>query len=158
MSGSSTNNKNVVLLPPSGPKPVGRSVASRAYLKALIDSLFNAEAEQLVETAIALARQGDSVLLKWAIDRISPPTRGSPIEIPDMPTIRTVDDALKALGSLCDAVAQGRASVEEAQGMAALLRQYIGAADIADLARRLEAVEQRIEEARGLNHHRDPEW
>jgi hypothetical protein len=158
-----TNNKIVALRPP----PVPRSPSSKAQLRALIDSLFNAEVETLVTTALALAKGGvidgvvrapDPTLLKWAIDRVSPPPRGSPVELPDMPPIRSVEDALTALGSLCTAVAQGQVSVETAQGVAALLQQFISAADTTQLVRRLELIEQRIEEARGLNPRRDPEW
>lgn len=124
----------------------------------MVDQLFNVEIEELTETAIRLARAGDGQMLRWIIDRASPPRRSRPIEIKGFRRIATVQDALAEMARLSELVAAGALTSEEAAGVAQLLREFITATDVADLAKRLESVEKAIEEARGLNTHRDPEW
>jgi hypothetical protein len=156
MSGNPTDNKSAVIPPPPGPAPVKRSPASKKHLRDLIDSLFNCEVEQLVAIAIERAKAGDSGLLLYCIDRAAPRRRGRAFEIEDFRPIKTVNDALAELARLVELVAAGELTVDEAGAVAGLLREYIGAVDTVELAKRLEVVEASIAEARNRGHRE--EW
>jgi hypothetical protein len=139
------------LPPPPGapPKPVERSPSSRRHLRDMVDSLFNAEVAELVQVAIALAKRGDPVLLRWIIDRSSPPRRSRAIEVPGgIRAIKTIDDALQEMARLAELAAAGVLCIEEAAAVVDLLRSFIAASDVADLARRVAQLEQSLIETR----------
>ena len=55
-----------------------------------------------------------------------------------------VDDAVEALGRVMGAVAEGRISPSEAAAMATLINSYTQAIDLADVVKRLDALEAQV--------------
>jgi hypothetical protein len=56
------------------------------------------------------------------------------------------DDAVEALGAIMDAVSQGNISPSEAAALATLVKIYSEAIDMADVVKRLDALEAKIKE------------
>jgi hypothetical protein len=57
------------------------------------------------------------------------------------------DDAVEALGAIMDAVSEGNMSPSEAAALATLVKIYGEAIDMADVVKRLDALEAKITEA-----------
>jgi hypothetical protein len=56
------------------------------------------------------------------------------------------DDAVEALGAIMDAVSQGNISPSEAAALATLVKIYGEAIDMADVVKRLDALEAKTKE------------
>jgi ABC-type long-subunit fatty acid transport system fused permease/ATPase subunit len=54
------------------------------------------------------------------------------------------DDAVEAIGSIMRAVSEGMITPSEAASMATLVRSYTEAIDMADVVKRLDALEAQI--------------
>ena len=90
---------------------------------------------------IELAKAGDVAMLKFFLSRILP--RERPIRI-DLPHMEFADDAVEALGSIVRAISQGSITPGEGADLASLMNSYARALDIADLVKRMDALEARI--------------
>ncbi len=87
---------------------------------------------------IELAKAGDVSMLKFFLSRILP--RDRPITI-DLPKMEFADDAVEALGAIVRAVAEGSITPGEGADLANLVNSYARAIDIADLVRRIDALD-----------------
>ena len=86
---------------PAG-KPKGTRNATTLALEALLDG----QASALTQKAINLALAGDMAALRLCLDRILPPRKDSPVAF-ELPEIKTLNDAVPAMGALVKAVGQG---------------------------------------------------
>ena len=80
-------------------------------------------------------------MLKFFLSRILP--RERPIRI-DLPQMQFADDAVEALGSIVRAVSEGSITPGEGADVANLVNSYARAIDMADVLKRLDALEGRI--------------
>jgi hypothetical protein len=80
-------------------------------------------------------------MLKFFLSRILPRERAITIDLPKM---EFADDAVEALGAITSAVCEGKITPGEAAHLAALVNSYARAIDIADLVKRMDALEARI--------------
>jgi hypothetical protein len=123
----------------------GRKPGSKNRTTVVAAALLDGEAPALVRKAVELAKAGDVPMLKFLLGRILP--RERPIKL-DLPPMNFADDAVATLGSIIGAIADGRISPSEGAALAALIDAYTRAIDTADVVKRLDALEFKINEGR----------
>jgi hypothetical protein len=94
-----------------------------------------------VRKGLEIAKAGDVAMLKFFLTRLLPRERAITIDLPKM---ETADDAVDALATIMAAVCAGGIAPGEAASLAALVNSYARAIDIADLVKRIEALEARV--------------
>ena len=119
----------------------GRRPGSKNQSTLILQALSNGDKEGLVRKGLELAKAGDVAMLKFFLDRILP--RERPISI-TLPQMEFADDAVEALGSIVRAVSEGSITPGEGADVANLVNTYCRAIDIADLVKRMDALEARI--------------
>jgi hypothetical protein len=98
-----------------------------------------------VRKAVEVAKAGDVPMLKFLLGRILP--RERPIKL-DLSPMEFADDAVQVLGNVMGAVAEGRISPSEAAGLSTLINSYTRAIEMADVVKRLDALEAQIKGGR----------
>src|SRR6476660_2613429 len=91
----------------------GRPKGSRNATTIALESLLDGQAPALTQKAIDLALTGDMAALRLCLDRILPPRKDSPVAF-DLPEMKTLNDAVPAMGALVKAVGQGELTPTEA--------------------------------------------
>jgi hypothetical protein len=86
--------------------PEGRPNGSRNAATLALETLLDGQAQALTQKAIDVALTGDIPALRLCLDRILPPRKDSPVAF-DLPEMRTLNDAVPAMGALVKAVGQG---------------------------------------------------
>ena len=119
----------------------GRRPGSKNQSTLILQALSNGDKEGLVCKGLELAKAGDVAMLKFFLSRILPRERAITIDLPKM---EFADDAVEALGAITSAVCEGKITPGEAAQLAALVNSYAGAIDMADLVKRMDALEARI--------------
>ena len=120
----------------------GRNPGSKNRTTLLAAALLEGEADELLRTAIALAKAGDRVMLKFFLERILPRERLIQLDLPEM---NFADDAVEALGHIMRAVSEGRISPNEGAALAALINSQTRAIDMADVVKRLDSLQAAIQ-------------
>jgi len=118
----------------------GRRHGSKNKNSLILEALSDSDKEELVRK-IELAKAGDVSMLKFFLSRILPRERLIRIDLPQM---QFADDAVEALGSIVRAVSDGSITPGEGADLANLVNSYGRAIDMADVARRLDALEVRL--------------
>jgi hypothetical protein len=121
----------------SGRKPGSQNRATR-IAAALLDS----EAEELVRTAIDLAKSGDVAMLKFLLGRLLP--KEAAVRIDFAPTDGDLDP-VDAIGTILDAAGNGLILPAQAASLASTVTAYTRTIDAAELTARFEAIEKRLE-------------
>ena len=119
----------------------GRRPGSKNKNSLILEVLSDGDKEELVRKGLELAKAGDVSMLKFFLSRLLP--RERPIRI-DLPRMEFADDAVEALGLIVSAVAQGSITPGEGADLANLVNSYCRAIDAADLVKRMDALEARI--------------
>lgn len=120
--------------------PDGRPLGSRHKTTVALDRLLDGEAENLVNTAIELAKGGDGSLMRALLDRLVPPRKSRPVSI-SIPSIKAPADLLNAMSEVVQSAASGAIDVDEAVALAGLLDLKRKAIETVDIERRLTALE-----------------
>jgi hypothetical protein len=124
----------------------GRKLGSKNRTTVVAAALLDGEAEELVRKAIELAKDGNEAMLKLLLGRILP--RDRPIKL-DLPPMNFADDAVASLGYILAAVSEGRISASEGASLAALIDTYTRAIEMADVVKRLDILEAKINGSSG---------
>jgi hypothetical protein len=119
----------------------GRRLGSKNQGTLIRAALSDGDKEQLVRKGIELAKAGNVPMLQFFLSRLLPRERTIQIDLPKM---EFADDAVEALGAIVRAVAEGSITPGEAADLANLVNSYCRAIDIADLAKRMDALEARM--------------
>jgi hypothetical protein len=119
----------------------GRPRGSRNRSTLVLGALMQGEEQELLRKGIELAKDGDVTMLKFLLSRILPRDRLLKINLPPM---EFADDAVEAIGSIKRAVAEGTISPNEGAALASLVDSYVRAIDMADVVKRLDALEAKI--------------
>ncbi|KZE13439.1 MULTISPECIES: DUF5681 domain-containing protein [Sphingomonas] len=128
---------------PFKPGNPGRQPGSRNAATKAAEALLEGEAEVLTRKAIEQAKAGDMTALKLCLDRLVPVRRERTISF-DMPKVAGAADHPGALLAMLEAVAAGDLTPGEAQALAGILKEHRAAIETAELASRLDALEERI--------------
>jgi hypothetical protein len=123
---------------PAG-KPKGTRNATTLALEALLDG----QASALTQKAINLALAGDMAALRLCLDRILPPRKDSPVAF-DLPDMKTLNDAVPAMGALVKAVGQGDLTPTEAGEMTKMVQAFAKIIETAELEERVRTLEETI--------------
>jgi len=119
----------------------GRRPGSKNKNSLILEVLSDGDKEELVRKGLELAKAGDVSMLKFFLNRILPRERPISIALPQM---EFADDAVEALGSIVRAVSEVSITPSEGANVANLVNTYCRAIDIADLVKRLDALEAKI--------------
>jgi hypothetical protein len=119
----------------------GRKAGSRNRASVVAGALIEGDAEELARKAVQLAKSGNVVMLKFLLGRLLPRERSIRLELPPM---EFADDAVEAHSAIVRAVSDGLISPSEAAALAALMTSYGRAIDMADVVKRLDALEAQI--------------
>jgi hypothetical protein len=119
----------------------GRRPGSRNRASLISSALLQGEREELLRKAIELAKAGDVPMLKFLLARSLPRERLITIDLPEM---KSADDAVEAMERVVRAICEGRISPSEGAELANVVNSYARAIDLADLVKRMEAMEARI--------------
>jgi hypothetical protein len=99
------------------------------------------EAEALSRKAVDLALEGDTTALRLCLERIAPPRRDAPVAI-SLPELKCSGDTLAAINRIVQTVACGEITPGEGSRLVDLIEAFRKTADIEDLERRLQALEE----------------
>jgi hypothetical protein len=107
----------------------------------LAQQLLDGEAEAVTRAVIAAAKGGDVTAARLVLERLVPPRRSVPVELA-LPKIETAEDLVAASGAILAAVAAGEILPDEAERLARVLTAHAGTIETAQLARRLDELEE----------------
>jgi hypothetical protein len=116
---------------------VGRKPGSKNRTSTLAAAL-EGDAEELLRTAVAIAKSGDVMMLKFLLGRILPKERVVHVELP------ATDgdfDAVDAMGRILVAAVSGQIPPGEASALANVVAAYAHTVGNAELDDRLESIE-----------------
>jgi len=119
----------------------GRRLGSKNKSSLILAALSDCDKEELVRKGLELAKAGDVPMLKFFLSRIVPRERTIRIDLPQM---EFADDAVEALGAIVRAVSEGAITPSEGADLATLVNSSAHAIDIADLVKRIDALEAKI--------------
>ncbi|MBF0246810.1 MAG: hypothetical protein HQL36_01860 [Alphaproteobacteria bacterium] len=122
----------------------GRPKGARNRATLAAETLLDGEAEALTRKAIELAKSGDSAALRLCLERILPPRRERLLDV-QLPPLETADDAVKAMGAVVHAIAEGHITAGEAKELAGVVAAFRHALADEELERRIAALEKRVE-------------
>ena len=111
----------------------------RSWRKPLLDG----QATALTQKAIELALTGDMAALRLCLDRILPPRKDSPVAF-DLPEMKTLNDAVPAMGALVKAVGQGDLTPTEAGELTKMVQAFAKIIETAELEERVRILEEAI--------------
>jgi hypothetical protein len=123
----------------------GRTRGSRNRTTIVADALLEGEAQKLLRKAFELAMGGDVVMLKFLLGRILPHERLVKL---DLPRMEFADDAVEALGHIMRSVTEGRITPNDGAALAGIVNSYSHAIDMADVVKRLDALEAQVKGGR----------
>jgi hypothetical protein len=103
--------------------PRGRPLGSRNRRTIAAEKLFEEDAEALTRVAIDLAKQGEMAALRLCMDRVCPPNRYRPVSF-ELPPIVVAADAVGAMATIVQAVADGDLSPPEAAELAKVVQGF----------------------------------
>jgi hypothetical protein len=144
---SRTGSGNGVTKPISGRFQPGQSGNPRGKLPGtknrtslLAEALLDGEAEALTRKAVELAKSGDPAALRLCIERLIPPRRDRPVNIP-LPPLKTASDAVEAMSAIVAAVAEGTITPAQATEISKLVATFVTAMRIGELEQKIEELE-----------------
>ena len=123
--------------------PNGRAAGSRNRATLAIEVLLEGEGEALTRKAIELAKAGDMAALRLCLDRILPPRKDSPVAF-DLPEMKTINDAVPAMGALVNAVGQGHLTPTEAAELTKMVQAFAKIIETAELEERVRTLGETI--------------
>jgi hypothetical protein len=121
--------------------PSGRPKGARHRTTVAIEALLEGEGEALTRKAIDLAKAGDMQALRLCMDRLAPPRRDSPVTF-DLPEMKTVSDAVLAMGALVKAVAEGDLTPTEAAELTRMVQAFAKIIETAEFEERIRRLEE----------------
>lgn len=102
------------------PNPSGRPKGSRNKMTEAAQALLEEKSERIMRTAVDMAIDGETPILKHMLDRILPAMRSAPVNLA-LPTTNSSQDRFSAAQSVMEAVSAGELTPKEALHMMQLL-------------------------------------
>jgi uncharacterized protein DUF5681 len=121
--------------------PAGKPKGARNRTTLALEALLDGEAEAITRKAIEKAKEGDPTALRMCLERLLPARKDRPIFF-EVPAISTGADALKAIGALIEAVAQGKLTPTEAGELSKMVDGYVRSLEATELERRVSELER----------------
>ena len=133
--------RGVPFKPGQSGNPNGRPAGSRNRATLAIEAMLEGESEALTRKAIELAKAGDMQALRLCMDRLVPPRKDSPVAFA-LPEMKTVNDAVFAMGALVNAVAAGHLTPTEAAELTRMVQAFAKIIETAEFEGRIRKLEQ----------------
>src|SRR6476646_4375167 len=124
--------------------PDGRPKGSRNATTLALETLLDGQATALTQKALDVALTGDIPALRLCLDRILPPRKDSPVAF-DLPEMKTLNDAVPAMGALVKAVGQGDLTPAEAAELTKMVQAFAKIIETAELEERVRKLEEAID-------------
>jgi hypothetical protein len=124
--------------------PAGKPKGTRNATTLALEVLLDGQASALTQKAINLALAGDMAALRLCLDRILPPRKDSPVAF-DLPEMKTLNDAVPAMGAVVKAVGQGDLTPTEAGELTKMVQAFAKIIETAELEERVRKLEAAID-------------
>jgi len=125
--------------------PAGRPQGSRHRASVLAEGLLDGRVEALTEKAVEMALAGDVTALRLCLERLLPVRRERHLTM-TLPSPLTAADITAGFVRVVEALACGDLTPSETSSVAELLESARRAIETTDLARRIEELEDRLED------------
>ncbi|MGA2403172.1 MAG: DUF5681 domain-containing protein [Syntrophobacteraceae bacterium] len=126
--------------------PNGKNKGTRNRTTIIARNLLEGEAEALGRKVVQLALEGDLACLRICLERLVPPKKDVPMEI-DLPEIGAIADIPKLFAVLTAKLREG-ITPTEARTVIGLAEGVRKALEVAELERRISALEERAKSRR----------
>ncbi len=118
--------------------PAGRPRGSRNKRAIAAEKLFDEAAEPLTKALIELAKQGHPAALRLCLDRVCP-TRDRAVAF-ELPTMASADDAVGAMASIVQGLADGDITPSEAAKLAKVVQTFTQTVSTAVLEQKIAGL------------------
>ena len=118
----------------------GRPKDARNKKTLAIESLLEGQAEELTQTAISKALEGNSMALRLCMERIAPAPKDKPVAFA-LPQMNNALDASQAAGSVLTAISEGNLTPIEATRVMGLIDSYRRIHELTEIENRLKVLE-----------------
>ncbi len=118
-------------------KPKGRRNRATMIAEALLDG----QAEGLVQKAVEMALEGDTVALRLCLERILPPRKDRPIRL-HLPPIQSAQDTVTAMSQVIKAATTGQIDPHQAHHLAGLVETQRKTIETEELESRIAELEK----------------
>ena len=105
--------------------------------------MLKANARELIEKAIEMAKNGDGPALRLCIDRLAPARKDRPVWF-DLPKMNEARDAVNASAAIVAAVAGGDLTPSEAAELSKVVDGYARSLQAVELEERLSKLEKAV--------------
>jgi hypothetical protein len=119
----------------------GKPKGARNKVTRAIEELLEGQHQELTQTAIDKALEGDMTALRLCLERLAPARKDAPIVI-ELPPIKTAEDVQEASSRVLQAVGAGDITPDEAGRVMALLTAHRAIVETGELERRIAALEE----------------
>lgn len=129
--------------------PKGKVIGTRNISTRFAQALLDHNLEDLVQTTIDRALNGDPMALKLCVERILAPQRQTRVSFV-LPPLKTAADAAAALAAIAAATADGELAPAEARDLTGTVDAFVHALEAQEFERRLtelEAIDAKYERA-----------
>ena len=118
----------------------GRVPGSRNRVTRAVEVLLEGQYEQLTQTAIDKALEGDTTALRLCLERLAPVRKDSPITL-ELPKVQSAADTVAASAAVLEALGAGDITPSEAGSVTALLTAHKSIVETGELEARIAALE-----------------
>ncbi|WP_299986643.1 DUF5681 domain-containing protein [uncultured Ruegeria sp.] len=137
-SGENAENRN-----PNGtfaPGNPGKRKGTRNRATQAVEKMLQGQVEELTQSAISKALEGDTTALRLCLERVAPARKDAPVNF-DLPPIKSAEDASEAAQAVIQAVSEGDVTPLEGATVMGLVEQYRRILEATELERRIAALE-----------------
>ena len=120
--------------------PAGRPRGSRNRKVIMLQNILDNEGEFILEQAMIMAKEGNTVALRLCMKRLLPKRRHEPLQC-ELPPISTAADAVAAMGDIAAALGIGEVAPAEAAAHAKVVAGFVQALRAHGFDERLTRVE-----------------
>ena len=120
--------------------PKGRPQGSRNSSTMAAEVLLENQAAAITQKLVDMAMDGDPAALRLCVSRLMPIKRERRISF-EMPPLEGSQGALRAIGTVLEAVGSGAITPSEGQALASLLETHRRTFEVEELEHRIESLE-----------------
>jgi hypothetical protein len=128
--------------------PAGRPPGSRNKTTLMMQELLESEAGSLVRKAMELAYSGEPHALRICMERLLPPRKERPIQLP-LPEVKNGQDALAALACILTATGEGEITPGEARILSEIVEAQKRVIEVENHDRRIAELEKAVQKQKG---------
>lgn len=153
-SGPAQRDSSGRFRPGSAANPNGRPLGSRNRKTLLLEQLLDERAEAILAKVMAMALEGHVLALKLCVERLLPVCREREMPL-RLPAPGSAEGIAAGFEKVVEAITNGQLTPTETNSAATLLETARRSFETTELARRIDELESRVEQAaaRDANGH-----